>query len=203
MLTSTQIFAFLFLMLGPFKILGPYTAITRNADSKLARQIALRAILFASISLLVAAVLGEQIISNFGIQLPILALAAGIILFLVALMNILQQYTPSAPQDGNVAPPTMNLAVSPLAFPIIVTPYGIAAVIIFLALSPDLHSQLIIGAFVLVIMALNLVFMLVNKYIFKVLAVVLPILGAILGVVQVALGVKVIYNSITQLLSTN
>ena len=203
MLTSSQIFTFLFLMLGPFKILGPYAAITRHTDGKLARQIAIRAILFASTALLVAAFVGEKVITNFGIQLPILALAAGIILFLVALLNILEKFSPDPPQEVNTEPPTLKVAMSPLAFPIIVTPYGIAAVIIFLALSPDLNSRLTVGAIILGIMIINLILMLINRYIFKYLAVILPILGAILGVVQVALGLKIIYNSITQLLTNN
>lgn len=32
MLNNSQIFALLFLMLGPFKILGPFVKITKNAD---------------------------------------------------------------------------------------------------------------------------------------------------------------------------
>ncbi len=45
-------------------------------------------------------------------------------------------------RENNIVP-TLNIALSPLAFPIIVTPYGIAAIIVFLALSPDLSSKLI------------------------------------------------------------
>ena len=88
------------------------------------------------------------------------------------------------------------MAISPLAFPTIVTPYGIAAVIVFFAIAPDLNTKLIIGAVVLGIMLLNLVFMLVNRYTFKYLALILPILAAILGVVQVALGLQIIYKAI-------
>ncbi len=87
----------------------------------------------------------------------------------------------------------------PLAFPTIVTPYGIAAVIVFMALMPDMKGRLMIGAVVLGIMLLNLVFMLVNRYIFKFLALVLPVLAAVLGVVQVALGLWIMYRSYLQL----
>jgi multiple antibiotic resistance protein len=88
------------------------------------------------------------------------------------------------------------MAINPLAFPTIVTPYGIAAVIIFLSLSPDLNSKLNVGFIVLVIMAVNLIFMFITRYIYKFLTVFLALLGAILGVVQVALGLMVIYNNI-------
>lgn len=201
--TASQIFFILFLMLGPFKILGPFTKITRGASPALARNIAIRAILLASIILLVAAVMGDQMLENFGIPIPVLALAGGVILFLVALTNVLQQFeTPPVATDP-VTPPPMKVAMNPLAFPTIVTPYGIAAVIVFMALATDINDKMRVGEIILIIMAINLVFMLVNRYIFKVMAMILPILGAILGVVQVALGLKIIYNSIDALLKMN
>jgi multiple antibiotic resistance protein len=139
-----HVFTFLFLMLGPFKIIGPFAKITKNADPALTRQIAIRATLFSSMALLIAAFMGETILSKYGIPLPILALSAGLILFLVALLNIIQQFAPPEVHDEQAPPPTMNMAISPLAFPTIVTPYGIAAVIVFLAVSPDLNSKLIV-----------------------------------------------------------
>lgn len=200
MLDKMQVFAFLFLMLGPFKIIGPFTKITHGATPALTRQIAFRAMLFSSMALLIAAFLGARIMRNFNIPLPILALSGGIILFLVALLNIIKQFGTPLANEENVISPTLNMALYPLAFPTIVTPYGIAAVIVFLALSPDLNSKLTVGAIVLAIMTLNLILMLVTRYIFKVLALFLALLGAILGVVQVALGLMVIYNQFRILL---
>ena len=197
-----QIFTFLFLMLGPFKIIGPFSRITKGADAKFARRIALRATLFASLALLLAALLGDSILSNFGIPIPLLALTAGIILFLVALQNILQQFTPQPHNEGiaGQAPtPTMSMAMTPLAFPTIVTPYGIAALVVFLAVSPDLQTQLSIGAIVLVIMLLNLIVMFLTPHIRPLLGTVLAILGAVLGVIQVALGLQIINVSLKAL----
>jgi multiple antibiotic resistance protein len=195
-----QIFTFLFLMLGPFKIIAPFAKMTSNATPELTRQIAIRAIIFSSLALLLAAILGENILSKYGIPLPVLSMSGGIILFLVALLNIIKQFGTLEKHEENLPAPTLNMAMSPLAFPTIVTPYGIAAVIVFLALSPDLNSKLTVGAIVLGIMLLNLVVMLITRKIFKPLMFVLAILGAILGVVQVALGVLIIFNAIKKLL---
>jgi len=201
--TPVQIFFLLFIMLGPFKILGPLAKITRGASPALIRTICFRAILFATIILLLAAVIGDNMLANFGIPLPILALAGGVILFLVALLNVLQQFeTHDLSPVPEAAPPPLRVAMNPLAFPTIVTPYGIAAVIVFMALSPDMHGKLTVVYIVLAIMAINLIFMLVNRFIFKVLAVILPLLGAILGLVQVALGLKIMYNALRALLET-
>jgi multiple antibiotic resistance protein len=198
----THVFTILFLMLGPFKIIGPFAQITQAADPALTRNIALRGFLYSTIALLLAALIGENILRNYGIPIPILAISGGIILFLVAILNIIHQFDPPAKKDDNPVIPTMKMAIYPLAFPTIVTPYGIAAVIVFFALAPDLNSKLLVGAVVLGIMVLNLVFMLINRYTFKYLAVVLPLLAAILGVVQVALGLQIIYKALTELLKT-
>jgi multiple antibiotic resistance protein len=86
--------------------------------------------------------------------------------------------------------------MSPLAFPTIVTPYGIATLVVLLALAPDRHGQLMIGAIMAAIMALNFLAMIATRYILPLLGVVLPIVGAVLGVIQVALGLLVIQNSL-------
>ena len=195
------VLTFLFLMLGPFKIIGPFARITKGADAALTRQIALKAILFSSIALLVAAFTGEYILTRYGIPLPILALAAGIILFLVALQSTLQQFAPpmSHGEVDAAATPTAKQALMPIAFPTIVTPYGIAATIVFLAFSPDIQGRLSIGAIVLFIMFLNLIVMLNVRRIGPVLNISLAILGAVIGVIQVALGLQIINNSLRAL----
>lgn len=195
-----KVFTFLFLMLGPFKIIGPFSKVTRGADAQLTRKIALLAILFSSIALLVAGFLGEMILSSYSIPVPVLALSAGIILFLVALQNMLLQFKPPASHSkapaGSHPTPSLNMAMTPLAFPTVVTPYGIAAVVVFIALSPDLQSRLSIGAIVLVLMLLNLIVMLLTRHIGSVMSAFLAILGAVLGVIQVALGLEIIHNSL-------
>jgi multiple antibiotic resistance protein len=195
----TQIFIFLFLTLGPIKTIGPFVKMTRKADAVLTRRIAIRAILFSCLALLVASLLGENFLNKYNIPLPILKLSGGIMFFLVALLNIIQQFTPTISHEETDDLPTLSMAMTPLAFPTIVTPYGIAAVIVFMTLSTDLESRLIIGAMVLGMMVLNLLVMLIAKRIIKYLAVILPILGAVLGVVQVSLGLMIIYNSFKEL----
>lgn len=196
----SHIFTFLFLMLGPFKIIGPFAKITKGADATFTFRIAILAIGFSSLALLIAAILGESILNSYSIPVPVLALSAGIILFLVALQTVLQQFSPDIDRDvGNDTGPSMNMALMPLAFPTIVTPYGIAALVVFMAVSPDLQSKLIIGAIVLVIMLLNLIVMALTRHILPTMRILLPILGAVLGVVQVALGLQIINNSLRAL----
>lgn len=195
-----HIFTILFLMLGPFKIIGPFQEITAATDPSLSRQIAIRAILYSTAALLVAGLAGQNLLVKFGIPVPILALSGGIILFMVALSSVTGQFKiRKGNKEVNVQPATMKMAINPLAFPTIVTPYGIAAVIVFLALRPELEDKMRIGAVVLIIMAVNLLFMIYVKGLIKILAFILPLLAAILGVIQVALGLQIIYKSLNEI----
>jgi multiple antibiotic resistance protein len=197
--SPVQIFTFLFLMLGPFKIVEPFLRITKDADSRLTRQIAVWATILSALALLVAALLGETFLRKYGIPLPVLALSGGIIFFLVALKSVLAQFAPLEPRtdEAGVAPASaMQVAMMPLAFPTIVTPYGIAALVVMLSFSQGLEDRLVVGTVVLAIMASNLIIMLLARRLMSVLALVLPILGAVLGVVQVALGLQIIHNAL-------
>ena len=193
--TPGEMFAFFFLMLGPIKILGPFVQMTRNAEPAFARRLAVRACLVSCVSLLFAGSIGERSMRQYHISLPVLAIAAGIILFLVALQTVMQQFDVHEREPKEVEP-TLRLAVSPLAFPTIVTPYGIAAVIICMTLTPDFLTRgAIIGA-LLGLMLLNLVAMLFARPIVQYLAMPLQIVGIVLGIIQVALGLQIIVQGL-------
>src|SRR6516225_1432431 len=80
------------MMLGPIKLLGPFAAATKDCNRIFRLRLATRAILFAAAAVTIAAVLGEQMLDNFAIPVLVLQIAAGLILFLVALQAVMHQY---------------------------------------------------------------------------------------------------------------
>ncbi len=192
----SQIFTFLFLMLGPFKIIGPFAKMTHGAEASEARKFAVRGIVFASMALLLAGLLGEKLLGNFGVSLPVLALTGGILLFHVAITGIFNQGEPPKPPTGDHAVLMPGMAMTPLAFPTIVTPYGIAALIVFIALQHDLNGKMMIAAILLGVMVLNLLAMLFAQQILKKLGWLLQLLGAVLSIIQIALGLNIIVHAI-------
>ena len=195
---AKKVFFMLFLMLGPIKVLVPFVELTRELNRKLQRRLATRSILFATAALMLAALLGRTIIEKFEISLAVLALTGGIILFLVALQTVLQQSR--TVDSGQLRPSTQgqtHLAVSPLAFPIIVAPYGIAAVIVFATLAQGQHSaELILVGMVCLILALDWFAMLFAEQILRRVGTALQVFGVVLGVTQIALGVQIILESL-------
>ncbi|MDR3413150.1 MAG: MarC family protein, partial [Formivibrio sp.] len=191
MVTITEMCAFLFLMLGPIKILGPFVQMTRGSDAAFAKRLAFRAFLYSCAALAFAAVIGEQSMRKYHISVAVLGIASGIILFLVALQTVMQQFD-SEKQARHEYEPTLKLAVSPLAFPTIVTPYGVAAVIVFMTLTPDFVTKSEIFAVLLGLMLLDLVAMLFAEPVLKYAGMPLQLLGTVLGIIQVALGLQII-----------
>jgi multiple antibiotic resistance protein len=124
-ITWGMIFALLFLMLGPIKLLGPFAAATKGCDHVFRFRLATRAFLFSIGAVTLAASLGGQMLDNFAIPVLVLQIAAGLILFLVALQAVMQQYSAVHPPEHS-EPPSLALAFSPLAFPMIVTPWRLA-----------------------------------------------------------------------------
>ncbi|WP_429819799.1 MarC family protein [Ensifer sp. B1-9] len=198
---ARKVFFMLFLMLGPIKILVPFVGMTSNWETKFRRRVARRAILFSAGALAIAGFLGRTMLENFEISLPVLAMTGGIILFLVALRTILQQSASAT--DHTPAPdraPDLKLAFSPLAFPTIVTPYGIAAVIVFATLAGGRQAEgLTVAAIVLLILALDWLAMLFAETILKWIGTSLQVLAVVLGVTQAALGLQIILHSFSMM----
>jgi len=191
-----KVFVMLFLMLGPTKILTPFMNMTAGTDEKFRRVLARRAILFSAAALVLAGSLGKTMLDNLNISLPVLTLAAGLILFLVALQTVLQQGTPSDRASPR-GPPSLHLAYSPLAFPTIVTPYGIAAVIVFATLAQeDRAAGLALAGVVFIILAMNWTAMIYVESILEWAGAALQVFAVVVGVTQVALGLQLIIRSL-------
>jgi multiple antibiotic resistance protein len=197
-ISAKKIFIMLFLMLGPIKILVPFVNLTRDADPVVRRRLATRAMLFSLAALAIAGLLGRNFLQNFEISVPVLALTGGLILFMVALRTVLEQSIPQARLKQEAISPGTDFALSPLAFPIIVTPHGIAAVIVFAALAQDdMSAKLTVASIVLVILFLDWLAMLFADAILKWTGTALQVFTVVLGVTQIALGLQIITHSLS------
>lgn len=193
--TVGKTFTFLFVTLGPLKIFGPFASMTRGQDKTSKRKLALAATAISGAALAVATTLGAKIMGNWGISTETLLLTAGVVLFLVALRPLLEQFGQRAPVEG--AEPSAKpsaLAFSPLAFPTIVTPYGIATLIVLVKLRAGTTTLAEILGVTALILVLDLLAMLFAERILKtpVVASALAIVGSVMGVLQVALGIQIV-----------
>jgi multiple antibiotic resistance protein len=162
-------------------------------EESAARKVGVKAFAIACVGGLLAAVVGQNTLAAWGISPPALHLTAGLVLLLVALRAVLAQYGPVG-QGSPSAPAPANLAFSPLAFPTILTPYGLATFILILAVTREQGRELIIILLFGAVMVLNLLVMRYARTIIRRGALGLQLLGAILGILQVALALQMILD---------
>jgi multiple antibiotic resistance protein len=190
------VFTLFVITLGPIKILGPFSQLTRELDEPTLRTVAIRAFLLSIATVVLGGYVGLALLENWKIPISGLELAGGLIFFMVGMRLVLEQYQPPPPPPPAL-PPSPTASALRLAFPTVVTPYGIAAVIVLLANSPGMERTVAILGILVVVMVLNLLCMLyARKLLGSVTLLLLRILGAVLGVLQVALAVEMILHSL-------
>jgi multiple antibiotic resistance protein len=194
-----QIFIYFIVMLGPLHLLGPFARLSSGMDTSASRKLAVKGFTIACFAGLAGAIIGTSILSSWHVSLAALLIAAGLVLLLVALKTVLSQYErrPAATEETS-EPAAGFVALSPLAFPYIITPYGIAALILLLAAAAPGKPLAIFGVF-LAVMVLNLVAMFFAMPILKYGADILTILGAVFGVLQVALAIQMLLLACSKL----
>ncbi|MFO1206936.1 MAG: MarC family protein [Burkholderiales bacterium] len=193
------VFTLLFVTLGPLKILGPFAQLMHDTDAATTKKIAVRVFLLAVIAVVVGGFAGRTLIENWGVSVPGLLLTGGIIFALVGLTLVLEQYEPARPAPPPLPAAPMAAAMR-ITFPIVVTPYGIATLIVILANSPDVGRTAAVLAILLVVMVLNLLAMLHARRIMGgVTVMALQIAGAVLAVLQVALAIDMILRALREL----
>jgi len=193
------IFTLFFITLGPLKILGPFAQLTRETDEATMRQIAVRAFVLAVIAVVSGGLAGRALLGYWGISSSSMLLAGGVIFALVGLSLVLEQYQPTHPVPPPLPGEPMAAALR-ITFPTVVTPYGIAALIVVLTNSHDAERTGTILALLLGVMVLNLLTMLYARRIMGgVTVMVLQVIGAVLGVLQVAIATDMILRALREL----
>jgi multiple antibiotic resistance protein len=192
MIDPSAIFTGFFVTLGPLKTLGPFAQRTRDVSPVAVRRIALWTFVVATTGVVAGGLLGRALLTKWNVSLPALTLTGGIVFFIVALRQLLEQYEPpSVPAPAEPLPDSPLAAACRIVFPIVLTPYGIAVVIALLASSEDATRTSMILGLLLFVMCLDLLAMLFARYILRGFAIIiLQVLGTVLAVLQVALSVQ-------------
>jgi multiple antibiotic resistance protein len=194
-----EVFTLLFVTLGPMKMLGPFAQQTQSLDPAALRKITLSSFGIGLVALLVGGYVGKLLAATWHLSVPAIAIATGIIFFLVAIDLVLSPYSASQSAPAQL-PSDPMLAMFRVTFPLLVTPYGIAAVIALLVASRDTGRTVWIFVMLVVVMVLNLLAMLNIRHIMSgPVRLVLQILGSILGVLQVAFAVQIVIAGLRNL----
>lgn len=206
LLGASEVFMLLFITLGPpLKTPAVYFSRTHQLDPKTQRTLAFKTFLLGTVAVLIGGFLGMALRGNWHISIPAMLLAGGIIFFLVSLRTVLEQYEPAVIPTS--APPLSNSAVAkpvPSAFemavPMIITPYGLAALIILLSSSHSAERTVMVTLALLAVMVLHLLAMLFAGPMLRTIGP-LPfkIFGTVIGSLTVGLSIQMMIAALVEL----
>ncbi|MBE7733511.1 MarC family protein [Devosia faecipullorum] len=193
-------FATLFATVGVADIAFIFAALTKDNTPAQRRLFATRGVLVALAILLFFAVLGNAILDVFGITIPALRTAGGILLLLIAIDMVFARHsggTGTTDEEEIEARQSHDISVFPLAMPLMAGPGAISAVILLTTgAKSDLEFWLVLAAIV-VILALAWLTLLIAIPIQRLLGLTgLSVVSRVVGILLAALAVQFVFDGI-------
>lgn len=199
--TALSSFATFFATIGPIEAAVLFAALTPNATVAERRRLALTATFIAAIILYGSALLGGPLLHQLGVTIAALQTAGGIILLLLGLEMVFAKphsMFKLTPPEGAEAQTKDDLAVFPLATPLLAGPGAMSAAILLAAQTRHDAVQLT-AVFVALatVMLLTLVLLLGAHGLSRIIGVTAQrVLMRVFGILLAAIAVQAIFNGI-------
>ena len=199
-----EAFLLLFATIGPLKAMVVCASLTAEASPGFCKQVAFRSVLVSLIICVLFAVLGEAILNMFKVSVPAFQIGGGIIvlLFSIEMVTGNKEATKDAVEalEQQAKDPSPDIAICPLAIPLMASVSGLVAIVSLIAQSNDFISLISLIGVILVIMVINYISLLTCRPIAKALGpATLQVIGRIMGVILTALAVELILMGLTGL----
>jgi multiple antibiotic resistance protein len=193
-------FATLFATVGVADTAFIFAALTKDNSPKERFVFASRGVLIALAILLFFAVLGSSILDLFGITIPALRTAGGVLLLLIAIDMVFARHsggTGTTDEEEDEAKRSQDISVFPLAMPLLAGPGAISAVILLTTGAQSSTDFWLVLAALLVIMALVWVTLLIAIPIQRLFGLTgLSVVSRVVGILLAALAVQFIFDGV-------
>lgn len=186
-------FISLFVIVDPLGTAAVFSALTRKISDKVQlRKIAIQAVFIATVLLLFFGFFGQYLLYKMGISLDAFRIAGGLLIFVTAFRMIMGFHqSDSIDSKESCYKDLSNIAVFPLAIPLLAGPGCMTAVILNMNNAPDFESKLIIVLAIVVVEFSALICMLFASRIIKVVGeTASSILARLMGIILAALAVQ-------------
>lgn len=190
-----------FATIGPADLVLVFAALTERMTAPERRVMALRGVLIATGILLFFALFGEPLLKLFGITIPALRIAGGVLLLLISIDMVFARHsggTGTTPEEEDEARKRPDISVFPLATPLIAGPGAISAVILLTTTEGTFSvGWLVVVAAMLAIMAVCYAAMLVAIPIQRLLGITgLAVVSRVVGVLLAALAIQFLIDGL-------
>jgi multiple antibiotic resistance protein len=198
LLTSFTTF---FATIGPIEAAVIFATLTPSASISERRILAIRATAIASGILATSTLAGGPLLKQLGVSIPALQTAGGIILLMIAIEMVFARPTSAfrlTPPEGVEAQTKEDVAVFPLATPLLAGPGAMSAGILLAANSAGdaVHLSMTIAALALV-MALTFVMLLLAHRLTQFLGITAQrVLMRVFGILLAAIAVQALFNGL-------
>ena len=191
----SKLFIALLAISNPLSGAAAVMAFMISRPSANSRHIALVAALAVGVTLILAAIFGDLILSIFGITLDAFHIGGGLLLLLAAL-NMMRPKTEAEakiPAETSV----VSFAVVPVAIPLLAGPGAISSVMVFSGIHDSLsHLLVVIGVIVAVAIIIYLILLAAPAVSRRVGKTGLTVFERIMGLIIAAIGVEFILDGI-------
>ncbi len=201
--TALLAFTTFFATIGPLDTAALYPALTPGNTARERRRMAGRGCLIGAGILLFFALFGQGVLGLFGITLPALRTAGGILLLLIAIDMVFARGsggTTATADERAEAAARPDVSVFPLATPLIAGPGAIGAAILLVAdAQRDPLQIMAVLAALLAVVALTFALLLASSQVQKLLGVTgLHVVTRVMGVLLAALAVQFLFDGIRE-----
>lgn len=158
-----QSFVLYFVVIDPFGTTPIFLSLTKHQSAKEKVKSAFEGVITATIILIFFSIVGNFLLSYLNISLGAFKIAGGIILFIISLEMLFDKRQERKEKDiENVS---NNIAIFPLAIPLLSGPAAITSVIVIVSQFGDNLTYQLIGSFSLVVVMLItfILFFIVSK----------------------------------------
>jgi len=190
-------------IVNPIGVVPIFLALTSDNTEKERKHTAHMSALSVGIILLIAAFAGEVILGFFGIGLPSFRVGGGILVLLMAIsmLHAKQSRIRQSPSEAEYAEDKENIAVVPLAIPLMAGPGAISLAIIHGHQAAALQDKLLLAGSIVAVALVALISLHLAKPIGKALGVTgLNIATRIMGLILASIGVQMIAQGLLKLL---
>lgn len=194
-------FTTFFATIGPIEAAVLFATLTPNVGRMERRRIAMKAVAIAAAILAVSTLLGGPLLRQLGVTIPALQTAGGVILLMISLEMIFARPSGAfklTPPEGAEAQTKDDLAVFPLATPLLAGPGAMSAGILLAANAHgDPAALAVTVAALTAVMALVLALLLLAHEVTNFLGVTAQrVMMRVFGILLAAIAVQAVFNGI-------
>ncbi len=199
-LHAATVFMGLFAIMNPIANVPIFLSLTIDDDEKTTATVALRAVILAFMIVALFSVAGKLIFELFGITLPAFQITGGLLVFLIGFHMLQGNHSrvqhPSEEEKNKSQEAALNIAVSPLAMPILAGPGTIATAMNFSARGGLTGAVITIAMFAILCAVTYVLFVFGEKFVAYIGAGALGVITRLMGLILAVIGTRMVIEGL-------